>query len=124
MAYNYEYPYVDPNRHNSDWILQYVREAKAFLESYKDRIDKLELKDKELDEQIAKLQYWIDHFNTETVAKAVKEWIATFILVSITDSGYISYTIPESWRELAFHTTGLDINLPLQTEYGHLVISY
>ena len=26
MAYNYEYPYTDPNRYNSDWILNRVKE--------------------------------------------------------------------------------------------------
>lgn len=27
MAYNYEYPYTDPNRYNSDWILNRVKEV-------------------------------------------------------------------------------------------------
>ena len=29
MAYNYEYPYTDPNRHNSDWLLSKVREIET-----------------------------------------------------------------------------------------------
>lgn len=29
MAYNYEWPYVDPNRHNSDWELNKVKELDA-----------------------------------------------------------------------------------------------
>ena len=29
MAYNYEYPYTDPNRYNSDWLLNKVKELAA-----------------------------------------------------------------------------------------------
>lgn len=32
MAYNYEYPYVDPNRHNADWILNKMRELEGRLD--------------------------------------------------------------------------------------------
>lgn len=124
MAYNYEFPYVDPNRHNSDWLLQYVKEAKEFLEKYKEELDKLGKKDEELAAQIEKLQYWQDHFNDELVAEAVKKWIGTMIFVSISDAGYILYTIPESWKDITFNTTGLDIELPLQTNYGYLVLTY
>lgn len=124
MAYNYEYPYVDPNRHNSDWLLNYVKEAKAFLEKCKDELDNLAKKDLELQAQIDKLQYWIDNFDSELIAEAVKKWIGTMILVSISDAGYIVYTIPESWEDITFNTTGLDINLQLQTNYGYLVLSY
>lgn len=124
MAYNYEYPYVDPNRHNSDWLLNYVKEVKAFLDKCKDELDKLAKKDLELQAQIDKLQYWIDNFDSELIAEAVKKWIGTMILVSISDAGYIVYTIPESWEDITFNTTGLDINLPLQTNYGYLVLSY
>lgn len=29
MAYNYEYPYTDPNRYNADWLLNKVKELDA-----------------------------------------------------------------------------------------------
>lgn len=31
MAYNYEYPYTDPNRYNSDWVLKKVAESEESL---------------------------------------------------------------------------------------------
>ena len=34
MAYNYEYPYTDPNRYNSDWLLNKVKElAEEWLQT-------------------------------------------------------------------------------------------
>lgn len=32
MAYNYEYPYTDPNRYNSDWILSKMKDIEARLD--------------------------------------------------------------------------------------------
>lgn len=34
MAYNHEYPYTDPNRFNSDWLLHEVREALATIKDF------------------------------------------------------------------------------------------
>lgn len=31
MAYNYEYPYVDPNRYNSDWMLEKMKEIEDII---------------------------------------------------------------------------------------------
>ena len=31
MAYNYEYPYTDPNRHNDDWVLHKIKEIESKL---------------------------------------------------------------------------------------------
>lgn len=31
MAYPYEYPYTDPNRHNSDWAINKVKELDALF---------------------------------------------------------------------------------------------
>lgn len=35
MAYNNEYPYVDPNRHNSDWLLHEMAQTKETVEELK-----------------------------------------------------------------------------------------
>ena len=32
MAYNYEYPYTDPNRYNSDWVLNKMKELDGRLD--------------------------------------------------------------------------------------------
>lgn len=71
-----------------------------------------------------KLQDWIDNFDTTYFAELLEKYIATMIFVEITEAGYIVYNIPESWSSITFNTTGLDIDVKLQPEYGHLVLSY
>lgn len=77
-----------------------------------------------LTKELKDVKIWIDNFDTRFIEELVKKYIATMILIEINDSGYIIYNIPESWENIVFNTTGLDINLKLQPEYGHLVLSY
>lgn len=74
--------------------------------------------------ELEKVKEWINNFDTSFIEELIKKYIATMILVEISDSGYIVYNIPESWKDIVFNTTGLDIKLDLQPEYGHLVLSY
>lgn len=74
--------------------------------------------------ELEKVKEWINNFDTSFVEELIKKYIATMILVEISDSGYIIYNIPESWKDITFNTTGLDIKLKIQPEYGHLVLSY
>lgn len=55
MAYNYEYPYTDPNRHNSDWLLNKVKEFEATLNSWVDTIRELQAALTEINEFDARL---------------------------------------------------------------------
>lgn len=74
------------------------------------------------------VQNWIDSFNYEPLLDAVKEMVNQYITAGvyfgITDSGYFVAYIPSAWSDIKFNTTGLDINVPNQPEYGHLVLSY
>lgn len=70
------------------------------------------------------VQEWISNFDTSYAEKVLKEYLATMIFVDISDAGYIVYHIPSGWSSITFNTTGLDIALALQPEYGHLVLSY
>lgn len=74
--------------------------------------------------ELEKVKEWINNFDTSFIEELIKKYIATMILVEISDSGYILYNIPESWKDIEFNTTGLDIKLKIQPEYGHLVLSY
>lgn len=74
--------------------------------------------------ELEKVKEWINNFDTSFIEELIKKYIATMILVEISDSGYIVYNIPESWKDIVFNTTVLDIKLDLQPEYGHLVLSY
>lgn len=87
--------------------------------------------DKIVGDELAKLQKemvevrkWVDTFDTKVITDIVNEHIATMIFVGISESGYIVYDMPESWNDIVFNTTGLDIELDMQPDYGHLVLSY
>jgi len=98
-------------------VVNYINELIAGQKVVGDELKKLE-------EDIEIIEEFIDNFD-ETFAKSILEkYIATMIFVEISDSGYIVYNIPSSWDTITFNTTGLDIELPIQPEYGHLVLSY
>ena len=77
-----------------------------------------------LKNDLKEVQNWIDNFDTSYAEQIIKNYIASMIFVEITDAGYVVYNIPGEWDRITFNTTELDINLDLQTEYGHLVLSY
>ena len=77
----------------------------------------------QLQADLATVQDWIKNFSTGYAEKIIREYLATMIFVEISDDGYIVYYIPQSWKEITFNTTGLDIDIP-DREYGRLVLSY
>lgn len=76
-----------------------------------------------LREDLATVQEWIDNYDTTYVKNLVEKLISNMIYVDISDSGYIIYHVPESWNDIKFYTTGLDITVPTESDYGHLVLS-
>lgn len=78
----------------------------------------------ELRQDLKVVQDWIANFNTTIFEKWMQQWLMTAIFVGISDAGYIVYYIPGTWNTITFNTTGLDIQLDIQPEYGHLVLSY
>ena len=76
-----------------------------------------------LREDLATVQKWIDNYDTSYAKEVLEKYIANMIYVDISDGGYIIYHIPESWHDIKFYTTGLDITVPTTNDYGHLVLS-
>lgn len=76
-----------------------------------------------LKEDLSVVQQWIDNFDTSYAEKIIADHIATMIFLEISDAGYFIYYIPETWDEITFNTTELDIHIP-DVEYGRLVLSY
>lgn len=79
---------------------------------------------RQLEKELAEVNQWIDNFDTKFVKELVEKYVATMIFVGINDAGYIFYDMPESWDDIQFRTTGLDIDIASMPEYGHLVLSY
>lgn len=77
----------------------------------------------ELKNELTEIQKWISNFSTIYLEKLIAEKIATMIFVEISDAGYIIYYIPDTWNDITFNTTGLDVIIDGK-DYGHLVLSY
>lgn len=103
-----------------DYINQLITQDKVFGET----LDSLQ---SALDE----VQNWIKNFDTSYLEELIAQYLAKMIYVYISEAGYIIYYIPESWSDITFNTTGLDItNEQLSGnghaanyDYGHLVLS-
>lgn len=54
MAYNYEYPYTDPNRYNADWLLNKMKELEGRLDGIVE--ETLNLTKEYVDERLAGYQ--------------------------------------------------------------------
>ena len=99
-----------------------------------DYINKLIDTDKEIIDDIDALvkdmnivNEWIKNFDANVyniLTKEIEKYIATMIFFGLTDDGYFVAYIPESWDDITFYTTELDIFLDLEPEYGHLVLAY
>lgn len=97
-------------------VVKYINEL---IDSDKEIVKELD----GLKEDLKVVQKWIDEYDTSFAEKIIREYLATMIFVEINDDGYIVYYIPESWRDIRFNTTGLDIDIP-PWGYGRLVLSY
>lgn len=102
-------------------VVKYINDLIASDKEIVDEIDKLKT-------DLATVQEWIDNFNYEPLLATVKDMVNKYITAGVyfglTDTGYFVANIPEAWSDIKFNTTGLDINTPLEPEYGHLVLSY
>lgn len=78
----------------------------------------------ELKNDLGVVQNWINNFNTTYAEKIIAQYIATMVFFGLTDSGYFVAYIPENWESINFGTTGLDVDAPIEPEYGHLVLMY
>lgn len=78
----------------------------------------------ELQKELAMIKEWINHFDTTVLEKLIEDNLMRMIIVSLTDDGHILITIPNGWDAITFNTTEYDISLPLQPQFGHLVLSY
>ena len=78
----------------------------------------------ELKNDLATVQNWINNFDTKYAEKIIAQYIATMVFFGLTDSGYFVAYIPENWGSIKFGTTGLDVDAPIQPEFGHLVLLY
>ena len=100
-----------------------------------DYINKLIDSDKAIIEDVEALQRdmktvqeWIDNFNYEPLLNMVREMVDKYVAIGIyfglSDNGHVVAYIPQKWETVTFRTTGYDIDVPIEPEYGHLVLLF
>lgn len=62
---------------------------------------------------------WLDANAVDIIGSKINN-----VFFGLTDAGYFTAFIPESWKEIKFNTTGYDIIIATQPDYGHLTLSY
>ena len=131
MFFN-KFPYTDFHELNLDFLL---KNYKSLLDSLAQLDTWVEQHQKEYEE----LKSFMDMINAGILPPAVydklRQWffdnafdlvgeMIKHVYFGLSDDGYFIVTIPQQWRDLIFNTTGYDITVPLQPEFGHLTISY
>ena len=131
MAFNYEFPYTDPNLYNDDWLLKRMKELLAQLDELEEwkKLWQAEYEEfKELVEEIEAGNF------PESIRDAFAKWMSEnaislvgelvkMVFFGITDTGHFVAYIPDGWDDIIFNTTGLDIAIAGQ-DYGHLTLSF
>lgn len=116
LVYDDELSYYEVICKCVDYINKLIDNNKAIS----DDVEKLK-------QELKQVQEWINNYDTSFAESIIKEYLATMIFVTISDSGYIVYNIPANWKSITFNTTGLDIENNIGVgnyDYGHLVLSY
>lgn len=126
-----KYPYTDFHELNLDWVLKTVKDLFAAVQEIDGWMDQHQAEY----EQLKALYDDIMSGNfPDSIREAFAAWmeanaldlvgeLTKLVIFNITDSGYFVAYIPESWDDIIFGTTGLDIGIP-GYGYGHLVLSY
>ena len=116
LVYDDELSYYEVICKCVEYINNLIENDKA-ISNYVEQL-KLEMK---------QVQEWINSYDTSFAESIIREYLATMIFITISDSGYIVYNIPANWKSITFNTTGLDIGNNIGVgnyDYGHLVLSY
>ena len=97
-------------------LCKVVSKLNELIEKYASFDDMVE----EIQTAIDALQKQIDEFDTTYIEKLIKDKLANMLYVWISDAGYIIYYVPESWDDISFNTTGLDITNEQLSDNGHV----
>lgn len=104
-------------------LCKVVKYINNLIDSDKAIIEDIEHLQKEMNEVLTFMAKYREEAE-KVIKEEIEKYIATMVFFGITDDGYFIAYIPKSWKNITFNTTGLDIFLDLQPEYGHLVLSY
>lgn len=125
------YPYLNVNDLNLDWIINHFKE---FIDEISALNEWRSEHEREYEELKALYDAIVSGNFPDSMKTALYNWVvansvsilgtlAKMVFFGITVDGYFYADIPESWSDIIFNTTGLDITIPGE-DYGKLVLTY
>ena len=133
MIFN-EYPYQNLQDVNLDFIIKQLKECiekVGTISNYAETHEPEYLALKNMVDDLYTGNYPPEFINSlynwcnRNVLDIIGE-LSTHVFFGLTDSGYFTAYIPESWHDIVFNTSDYDITLSDRPDisYGHLVLSY
>lgn len=133
-----KYPYTDFHEMNLDWIIKHFKEfvddiasLKSWRESHIQEFIVLEQLVTELEQNFEDFkkgivpESWLNAFNNwlslnmkSIIENALAEYMKVGVYFGLTDNGYFTAYIPETWKDIKFDT------IMTGELYGHLTLSY
>lgn len=131
MSY-FEFPHTRTYDSDLGWLIKHVNEYDETIQALNDWIEENQPK---IDDFEQLYQMLLSGDLPEGVQQGINKWMnlhaydligamVKHVYFGLNLAGYFTVTIPEQWRDLVFNTTGYDIDVLIQPEYGHLTISY
>lgn len=117
MAYNYEYPYTDPNRYNSDWLLNKMKELEGRLDGIVE--ETLKLTKEYVDDRLAGYQDQISEIRQEikTLSDRDEELSAEMIRQVMRLEGLISDAERKAESLFIIANNRTDLQIERNNEY-------
>lgn len=128
----YEFPHTRTYDSDVGWLIKNAKTMADAIEALNNWIKKYQ----PTIDDIVKIWELITSGNlTPEISAAIEKWcrehmpdlVAEMIhsvFFEIDDTGHFIAYIPESWYDVTFNTTGFDIFLEEEPQFGHLVLSY
>ena len=125
MAFNFEYPYVDPTQYNADWLLKKMKDLLARM----DTMDEWRAEYEEAYEDYKKLVEDVEAGTfPPSIVNAFNKWMSKNALdlvgamvknvfFGLTDDGYFVAFIPENWDDIIFGTKNVSFEIELFSIY-------
>lgn len=117
MAYNYEYPYTDPNRYNADWLLNKMKELEGRLDGILE--EALKLTKEYVDTRLSEYQEQITQIRKEiqAVSDRTDELSAEIVQQVMRLEGMISDAEREAESLFVIANNRTDLQIERNNEY-------
>lgn len=127
----FEFPHTRTYDGDLGWLIKHVSSYDEVITALNDWIENYTPK---IEEVLAFYKQLQEGYIPEGMKNALYEWATANLLdivartlktvvFGLTDDGHFVATYTDSWSDIVFNTTELDIWTPLQTQYGHLTLS-